>query len=338
MAVTSQQIAEDCGVSRPTVSRVLNGSSVYSDETRSRVFKAAQRLGYRVNTAARSTASGRFDAVALLLSESYADSLLPGQLLRGIQAGLKDLNKHLMVETLGDDALTDPARVPKLLRELCSDGLLVNYNAHIPAKMVELIKQYGLPAVWINSQHDTDCIYPDDRLAGAELTRQVIEAGHCNIAYIDFITPATAEAHYSGIDRHTGYADVMTRAGLQPRRFGNQKLLYSGQAVQALHELLASDDRPTAVVCYSDDDARRVMLAAAANGLQVPRDLSVVCLAGDQVLDAGLYLTSMLLPHFAIGQGAVEMLAEKCRKPAGALPPRCVPFVKQAGQTLARCS
>ncbi len=334
--VTLYQIAEACEVSQPTVSRILNGSTRHSDATRERVLAAADRLGYRVNTAARNTASGRFNAFALLLSEDRASSLLPSGLLSGIQAGMRERELNLIVETFSDAALTAPDRVPRLLKQLSSDGLLINYNAHIPAAMVALIEQYRLPSIWLNSRHAQDCIYPDDRAAGETATTQLLDRGHRRVAFLDFITPnRPAEAHYSGLDRFAGYAAAMKRAGLRPLRIGDQGTFYRGGMIKTLIEVLRKDNRPTAVVCYRDAEARGVVLAATATGLRVPDDLSIITFGANVIEDVGPRASFMRLPQEAMGLRAVEMLQHRIDHPGDPLPPEPVPFTFELGQTLA---
>ena len=334
--VTLYEIAEACKVSQPTVSRILNGSTRHSDATRERVLSTADRMGYRVNTAARNTASGRFNAFALLLSEDQAYSLLPGNLLAGVQTQMHQFNLSLIVETFSDAALTDPNRVPRLLKQLSSDGLLVNYNAHIPAAMVELIGRYQLPAVWLNSRHEHDCIYPDDRAAGETATQKLLDLGHRRVAFLDFITPNRPnEAHYSGLDRFAGYAAAMKTGGLKSRRIGNQHTLHHGGMIESLVEVLRSEDRPTAVVCYSNTEARGVVLAATACGLRVPADLSLVTFGAQPIEDVGPRVSFMRLPHEVMGRRAVEMLQHRINHPGDPLPPEPVPFTFGQGQTLA---
>ena len=334
--VTLYEIAKACEVSQPTVSRILNGSARHSEQTRARVLATADRMGYRVNTAARNTASGRFNAFALLLSEDRASSLLPAGLLAGVQTQMHQLNLNLIVETFSDAALTNPDRVPRLLTQLCADGLLVNYNAHIPAAMVALIERYRLPVTWLNSRHEHDCIYPDDRAAGETATRKLLELGHRRVAFLDYITPNSPEvAHYSGLDRFAGYAAAMKAAGLKPRRIGDQDTFYRGEMIESLSATLRGEDRPTAVVCYRDADARGAVLAATACGLRVPSDLSLITFGAQPIEDIGPRVSFMRLPHETMGRRAVDMLQHRIDHPGDPLPPESVPFTFEQGQTLA---
>ncbi len=334
--VTLQHIADACRVSQPTVSRILNGSAGHNEQTRQRVLQTADRMGYRVNTAARNTASGRFNAFALLLAETRSSSMLPAGLLAGLQAQMHQLKLNLILETFSDAALTDPDRVPRLLTQLCADGLLVNYNAHIPAEMIQLIGRYRLPAVWLNSRHDHDCVYPDDRAAGQTATQHLLDRGHRRIALLDFITPnRPAEAHYSGLDRFAGYAAAMKAAGLRPRRTGDQDTFYGGRMIEELVQLFQAEDRPTAAVCYCGTEARGAVLAATTRGLRVPNDLSLITFGDRPIEDMGPKVSYLRLPHQTMGRRAVQMLKHRLDHPGDPLPPEPVPFTFQQGQTLA---
>lgn len=334
-SITTYQIAEACGVSQPTVSRVLGGSTRHSEATRDRVLAAAERLGYRVNTAARTTASGRFHAFALLLSEDQASSLLPAGVLRGIQQAMRERSLNLIVETFSDAALTDPTRVPRLLTQLSSDGLLINYNAHIPTGMLELISRHHLPAVWINSQHTYDCVYPDDLAAARDATVALLERGHRRIAFACFERTSDNPQHYSVEDREGGCWRAMAERGLRPLLVGHAEQRAKGRIVEVMREVLRHPDRPTAILAYSEMDAGASLAAAWLEGLRVPADLSIVTFAERAIDDLGPMLTTMKLPQSIVGRRAVEMLETKIQAPGQSLPPVAVPFTFEQGQTLA---
>ncbi len=341
MPVTLQHIADRAKVTKMTVSNILNGryEPVRSAAMKraKRIRKIAAELGYRPNTAARAVSLGRFDAAALILAEDQGASHLPPRLLQGIHAALTARNLHLIVAALPDQALTDEGFVPKMLREVLADGLLVNYNARIPARMIELIRDFHVPSIWINSKQDEDCVYPDDRAASIEATRSLLEAGHRRIVYLDCThEPDRAPDHYSGIDRYEGYADTMQAAGLNPVQFGTPRLRDAqgpGRLIPAIAELLASPDRPSAVLAYSDLEGRATLAAAAVAGLSLPADLALIQFSDVVASDMGYFPATMLLPEIRVGGEAVDMLAEKMADPMNPLPPRAIPFDFDTGQT-----
>ena len=167
MKVTIRQIAARTGLSPITVSRVLGDKSdKHRPETRERVLRAAEELGYRINTAARAISTGRFGSVALLMSTEGSFSYLPGPLMDGIQEVLEEQDLHLTVARLSDEKLTDAEYVPQILREWTADGVLINYHFHIPGRLIELVRRYNVPSIWINSKQECNSVHPDDFGAG----------------------------------------------------------------------------------------------------------------------------------------------------------------------------
>src|ERR1017187_4920803 len=145
------QIAQELGVSKKTVSRVLGGkrSPVYHKATeRSRqILEIARRLKYRPNAAAKAVVTGKFHCVTLLLSplrEEYS-VIMPG-LLDGMYDGLAEQNYHLMMARVEETEIQmqAPHSLPKALRENMSDGFLINYFGKTPDRLIEWIKSYDI--------------------------------------------------------------------------------------------------------------------------------------------------------------------------------------------------
>jgi LacI family transcriptional regulator len=337
MAATVKEIAALTDLFVPTVVQILgNRADRYSKATQQRVRKTARELGYRPNSFARAVRLGRFGQAALLLSTDRGRSYLPPDLFDGLHDSLAEHEMHLCVVKLPDEKLTDAGFVPKILREWCCDGLLVNYTDQIPPKMIELIESSRHPAVWLNTKRDHDCVYPDDFDAGRRLTAMLIERGHRHIAYVDLhfaFDTRTQPKRYSKWDRWTGYEQAMRDAGLAPRRID--------AAATALHDVagiyefwsnpagswLDRDDRPTAVVCYAREDANPIALAAQKLGLRLPQDLAFAAFAdrGQAVMPA-LLPPVAVLPHEELGRKAVEMLMAKIASPTRVQKPVAVRF------------
>jgi LacI family transcriptional regulator len=328
-----QQIAKAAGVSVMTVSRILNGRNkevnAAAAARAAKVRQIASQMQYRPNAAARAIASGRFSTAGLLLSTDGYRSYLPSSLLTGIIQGLTANNMHLTVAQIPDEKLTSEGSVPKLLREMTADGLLINYTDHIPDAMLRLIHDNGIPCVWINCKLPADCAYPDDFAAAQAVAQHLLNIGHRRIAYIDFCHGETsfAECHYSAADRYEGYASAMSAAGLRGQLIRGDG---DGRWVCRLKEILGAAERPTAFVGYGESDLLAVMRAADQLGLRVPDDVSLISF-GD---GAGAFAEA-ILPEVAVGQAAVEMLMRKLKSPSTKLPPEPIAFDLKCQSTLA---
>src|SRR4051794_14535986 len=186
--VTLADIAAQVGVDRSTVSRVLANKAAeggISVELAGRISAAARELNYAPNTVARAVREGRFNCAALLMSTVEGRSYLPSRLLDGIHDGLAEKDMHVTVAKVPDEKLNDFNYVPKILRTLMADGLLINYTHHLPEHLVNILSQRQLPAVWMNTRRETNAVYPRNFEAAEEMTRRLLKLGHTRIAYLD---------------------------------------------------------------------------------------------------------------------------------------------------------
>jgi len=325
---TLKQVAERAGTSVQTVSRVLNGRNKETWPSMAaraeRIRRIAQELDYRPNAAARAVPTGRTGTIALLLASDRRLSHLPPQLFSGIERASAERDLRLMVATLSDAHLTDEHKMPRLLRELSCDGLLINYHARIPQRLIELVRRHRLPAVWINSRHEADCVYPDEFEAGHRLTRYLLKQGHRRVAYVDLSHgPSELEtAAFSVRDRQRGYEQAMAEAGLATQVVrGPERVPRRGRGGY-LEQWLAQHEPPTAAVSYGSASALPLLVAARDRGLRVPEDLAITTF-GDELCDvAGRNLPTMVVPGSVLGQEAVRMLARKVDRPQARLEPR----------------
>jgi LacI family transcriptional regulator len=331
MALNIKQIAGKCGFSVATVSQVLNNAGKISPETRQHVLAICDRLGYRPRLSAKTMRTGRFGTFTLLISNRKHVSNFPLPLFDGINEALSRRGLLLNVVRMDVEELTDENFVPKFLREWSSDGLLVN-QVNMPVRVMELIRKYRIPAVWLNAKEDHDSIYPDDLSGGRMAVEHLIALGHQRIDYADFSHNHAEPVHYSVHERWNGYAKAMQKANLRPRAFGALSSIPRHQRLSLCRETLAAKDRPTAVVAYGSSAAHPILLAALMDRrkLHVPRDLSLVVFQGDD--QSGLQFSSVSFDPFDMGIKAVEMLVRKVES-RRKLDSIAVPYSVETGET-----
>jgi LacI family transcriptional regulator len=328
VSVTQSEVARRAGVSQRTVSYALTQPDRVAEPTRRKVLETAQRLGFRTNSSAKAMRSGRFGAIALVMSTVKYRSRLFDDLLASIDEALSEEDMHLTVTRMPDDQLVQTGAMPRLMREQLVDGLLFNYTSLVPAPLRQMIDRSRLPAVWINSDADHDCVRPDDLAGGRLATTHLLELGHRRIAYLRF----GPEEHFSTIDRRRGYEAAMHAAGLTPL-LGPKAEIDDDRTAICRDWLDAQTHRPTAVVSYGDVGAIPLMIAAGQLGLRVPEDLSILTFEGGSHVE--LRLSHVRIPNDAMGREAVDLLNQKIATPDRRFDPVVLPMTLQSGATCA---
>jgi DNA-binding LacI/PurR family transcriptional regulator len=332
MSITQHDIAERLGIGQKTVSRVFTNPEQVSDRLRSQVLSTARDLGYRPNSGARAMRTGRFSSVVLVGSTLTDISPLPERLLVGLDEIFAMADVSLALARLPDDQLVNDF-VPKVVRELLSDGLLINYDTNIPQRLIDLISEQKLPAVWINSRQANFSVRPDDLRAGDDLTRCLIEHGHKRILYADFLVDHHPYVHYSRKDRLTGYRTAMARAGL------TQHEAVPDHPVEAASYAAAMIERhqPTALISYGDVELTGFILSALRRGLDVPRDMSLATFSHGPAY-FGMPIANWLVPQQEVGRSAARMLLAAMREPGVSIAPLVVPYTVDLGASITRPS
>jgi LacI family transcriptional regulator len=334
--VTLRDIAVRAGVSRATAGLVLSGEGTaarFKSDTRERVLQAARELGYRPNASAKAISTGRFGCIALLLSNREHRSAVYSQMLDGIHDALAEQDLHLMLSRASDERLTSEGFVPKILRHLLVDGLLINYNTDIPPPLLEMVRAYRIPSTWINSKQETDCVYLDDFAASHDATTHLLGLGHRRIAFLAY----SPSSHYSMADRQAGYEAAMTAAGYAPESIAVPSTAFSGRRYweQIMRERLSAPNRPTALIAYGPPALRPAFVAALRVGLRIPEDISFIVFDQSPFDEFGLPIATMLLPEYRMGQAAVKMLLTKIEHPEESLTPQALRMELAAGESCA---
>ncbi len=323
-AVTLRDVAQRAGVSVMVASRALRGEikGKRSDalERSQHIRTIARSINYRRDLAATATRQRRFNAVALVLSagDTRRSNLPPG-LLAGITEALDEHDMHLSLARLPDAALTDANRVPRLLRDLGVDGLLVNYNQWVPPEMNRLIEAHGIPAVWLNDKRPLNAVYPDDFHAGMEGCQRLLDQGHRRICYIG--RAPTNQCHYSEIDRRRGYLEVMRQAGLEPEVID---LLDQEPLRPTVEAWKRNSSWPGAMVAYNSRLAGELRLLLAERGRNCRRDYQLLTFTGEAA-SLSTDIQALHIPDFEVGRQGVNLLRRRIVH-QGPLPSKALAF------------
>ncbi|WP_028798939.1 LacI family DNA-binding transcriptional regulator [Streptomyces sp. 142MFCol3.1] len=274
---TLEAVAERAGVSRATVSRVVNGGDGVREPLAERVRRAVEELGYVPNQAARSLVTRRHDAVAVVIAEPetrvFADPFFALQ-LRGIS---KELTAHdsqlVLLLTEGRD---DHARVGRYLAGGHVDGALV-FSLHLDDPLPGLIHGAGVPTVFggrpgwgEGPRGGVPAVYVDcDNRGGArEAVRHLVGLGRSRIAHITGALDQT-----SAVDRLDGFRDVMADAG--PDLVVEGDFTPAG-GERAMRQLLERCPDVDAVFAANDLTAAGALRVLRGHGRRVPDDVAVI--------------------------------------------------------------
>jgi DNA-binding LacI/PurR family transcriptional regulator len=271
---TLDTVAAAAGVSRATVSRVINGSDRVSPEVRAAVEAAIARLGYVPNRAARNLAMRRTDSVALVMREPdsmvLADPYL-GNIIIATSQALIGTGVQLVLVNAQNNA--EHARTADYVRSGHFDGVLLA-SMHDDDPLPRLLLDAGIPTV-VGGRPPVDLpglTFVDvDNVGGAQLaTERLIAAGRRRIATIAGPPDMTA-----GADRLSGYERALTNAGRKPDLVAHGEFTReSGQ--RAMDELLAAAPNLDGVFVANDLMAIGALRSLRAAGRRVPEDVSVV--------------------------------------------------------------
>ena len=310
---TIEEVAALAGVSRSTVSRVVNGSTAVSAEALAAVQHAIDRLGYAPNRAARSLASRQTHAIGLVVPEDttrfFGDPFLAA-VVAGINARLSDSEYILNLLIASDDP---DGKMTRFVRNGGVDAAII-VSHHTSDSFVERIAE-AVPVVFGGrpaAVRDSDIIVDvDNRAAAYEAVRHLIGLGRRRIATIT----GTLSMSVS-VDRRDGFRTALAQAGLAPAGEVDGDFSEHGGA-EAARVLLQGSPRPDAIFVASDLMARGALEVLRSTGLRVPDDVALIGF-DDSTLAEAADLTSVRQPMFAQGELLADMVIELLagRRPA----------------------
>ncbi|WXF91462.1 LacI family DNA-binding transcriptional regulator [Curtobacterium flaccumfaciens pv. flaccumfaciens] len=204
---TIQDVADEAGMSRGTVSRVLNDEPYVSPKAREAVQDAVRRVGYVRSAAARSLVTRRSGAIALIVHEPSVvvlDDPNIGNILIGTNAVLSDADQQLV--TIMVDSARDSERVVEYLRGGFVDGAIV-LSARDGDPITGAIEEIGMPACFVGHPSDAaniSYIGIDNRAAAEQITRRLVDTGRRRIGML-----ASGLDRDSGQDRLAGFTAAL---------------------------------------------------------------------------------------------------------------------------------
>lgn len=303
---TIRDVSRVAGVSIKTVSRVINNQKYVGAETRRRIEEAMAVLKFHPNSAARALAGHKTHRVALICDNPnpwYVYEVQYGTRSRCREDGVRMIAQPY--DRNAPDLVTD---VVSLIEQVHPDGLILTPPASDHRALLDELLSSKLPFVRIQPGSQLDLspsVYVDNEAAAYDMTRHLLDIGHGRIGFV-----VGDRGYAASGQRLNGYVRALSEAGLgvdlalvRQGDFG----FASGE--EAARDLLAMDDRPTAIFASSDDMAAGVLAMAHRMGIGVPDELSI---AGfdDTALATAVWpaLTTVRQPVRLLAEAAAGLL------------------------------
>lgn len=315
MAVTIRDVAQKAGVSTSTVSRVLNGKGVISEETKKRIFEVMEQLQYVPNDSARSFAYGSPRAIALVVDVSnagaYSNSFFNDTVF-GIETAAHRAGYSLVVTSASESV----SGVERLVLGKRVDGVICP-DSLVDRAFLRKIDELHFPCVILgqldSGSVETSWVDINNTQAGALATRHLLSRGYRDIAFLG----GTGTDAFSR-DRISGYCRELDENGIPATK---ERIIQApGTDMTQIRELvtgiLQDRSRPDAIICSSDRLALGTLRAAAKLGLRVPEELGILCFDNTVITElAEPGITSIDVDTFELGVQAARILIDRVEKP-----------------------
>jgi LacI family transcriptional regulator len=265
--INIKDVAKEAGVSIATVSRVLNNLPTVKRSNKARVEAVIKKLKFRPNVSAQRLAAKRNNAIGLIIPR-YADifhSFYALQILQGVGLAVERSNMDLLLHITSGERFINVSAVEGVL----FSDIIGN------EEQVDSVLGKDVPCVIMNyltKDLPVTCVAIDNFNAGLKAVEYLIKLGHTRIATV------TGELKSQvSIDRLDGYVKALEKHGIEKKNnyikcgdFGRDS------AIRAAKELIKQKTPPTAIFAASDEMAVGVIQVCLENGVNVPRDISVI--------------------------------------------------------------
>lgn len=319
--ITINDVAEKAGVSRQTISRVLNNKGDVNDSTRKRVLRIIEELDYQPSIQARSMVTRKTNTIALLIPDITNPFF--SEIVRGIERTVRATQINVLLFSTDEDISREVSCI-QLAQNYNVDGIIlcsprldeVNLRKLIPDKW---------PVVLLNREMEQmDGVYSilvDAQTGEYTAAKYLLDLGHRRIGIL--VGPPHAD---SSLKRLAGYKKALEDYGIP---IDGDLILHVDSRNDHIHEhaQLLIKRNATAILAYNDMTAAKVIQSCTELGLEVPKDVSVIGFDGIPISRlVNPRLTTMELPLYEMGETIANILMkmingqETLNKPTAVLP------------------
>jgi LacI family transcriptional regulator len=307
---TIKDVAQEAGCSLSTVSLVINNRGYVSEETRKRILKVVDKLGYHPTRSARGLASQTSGNIGFILREDHFSRAEPfyTRVFLGAEFAARDHHFYMILTTIGRQ-FTETDDIPRFLLERNVDGVIVAGRVH--PRFLDRLEGFGLPTILVDFEVKRK-LYPavliDNHGGARAAVNHLITLGHRDIAFVggDITHPSLRE-------RFEAYREILDEHGIA----GWSGFVDTGEpdsalssGANAMARILAGQPRPTAVFAANDAMAIGCMQQIRKAGLRIPDDIAVI--GFDDIETCSLIeprLSTVRVFKEELGRLAVEQMA-----------------------------
>ncbi len=302
---TLQDIADQLGITKMTVSRYLRNPDKVAEKTRLRIAKAIEESGYIQNRVPAMLSKASSKAIGIMVP-SLSNQVF-AELVQGVESVTRERGYSTLIAHTGYDPKTEEEKVAVLLSYQV-DALILTQTDHTE-RTRKMLSTAGLPVAETMELPATPidiAVGLDHAAAACQATQRMITAGKKRIVYL------AARLDTRTLLRQQGYEQAMKQAGLTPLTVSTPAHSSFTTGTSLMQEAITTYPDIDGVFCTNDDLAVGVMLFCIGQGKSVPEDVAVV---GYNGLDVGQAmqpaLTSVLTPRYHIGEKSADMLIRR---------------------------
>ena len=301
-STTIYSVAQLAGVSIATVSRVLQGSRTASPQARANVLRAVEDLDYVPLRAARSLAVQRHAANGLVVPDLVGPYY--SELLMGYESAAAEFGQSVVLVVT--NARKDPTRA---VRELSSrvDGLVVAHSTISDDAARSIAHQTPVVLLARPAVAGCDAVSAENTQSSAALTEHLLAHGRRRLLFV-----GDPEGSPDVGQRYVGFTSALSKAGTPAVGPALRVGFHEGSGAEVVAQVLATVNRPDALVCANDELALSTMKALQRAGVRIPDDMAIV--GWDDVMTARYVspgLTTVRQPLYELGRLAATRLHER---------------------------
>jgi LacI family transcriptional regulator len=308
MPVTISDIAKEAKVSSATVSRVLNDSGYVKEETKQRILAVIKEKNYAPSAIARSLSKSETNTIGIIVPD--ITNAYFGEIIKGVSEIAEKNNLNIILFNT-DNYLEKEIRAINLLKEQRIKGIIMTPGfgeEKLNETYINTITNLNVPIILVSADIKfikLNGVLVDHIKGGFDATDLLIKEGHTKIGVMAGLLSSEAV-----IDRLEGYREALKENNIP----FNEKYIYYGdfklqKAYELTKNLIKEEDRPTALVTFSNMMTMGVIKALKEENKNIPEDLAIVGFNRIDFLDiVGLNITYMEDCPVELGKASMEML------------------------------